>query len=238
MEWIQGPLELPHGFTTRKGGVSRGPYASLNLSASTGDLPLNVRLNQERVLSRFGFPPVAALDQIHSATVHVVRGAGVWQGDGLLTDRPGLLLRVAVADCYPILLYDPSGGVVGALHAGWRGVLKGILPRALELISEHWKSPLGEVWVVVGPGISGKVYQVGPEVAERFLAQGLPVLENPYRLDLLAALRLQALSHGVRAEHFWASGHCTYSDRRFFSHRRDGGRTGRMWGVILRPRDL
>lgn len=91
-------LEAPHGFTTREGGVSSGPFASLNLSSATGDDPQKVAENQRRVLGVFGHPPVAALNQIHSGIVHAVSSPGTWEGDGLLTTTPGLLLRVGVAD--------------------------------------------------------------------------------------------------------------------------------------------
>ncbi|MER3480993.1 MAG: peptidoglycan editing factor PgeF [Meiothermus sp.] len=231
-------LESPHGFTTREGGVSGGPFASLNLSPATGDDPRKVAENQRRVLERFGHPPVAALHQLHSQIVHAVSGPGTWEGDGLLTDTPGLLLRVGVADCYPVLLEDPTTRAVGALHAGWRGVVSGILPNALERLKAHYGSRMGDVRVAIGPGICGEHFQVGPEVVEGFRGAGLetfwpdPAVPGRYRLDLLEALKLQAVRAGVLPHHLWTLGACTYADPRFFSHRRDRGQTGRMWGVI------
>ena len=237
-------LSVPHGFTTREGGVSEGPYRSLNLSTSTGDDPAKVGENQRRVLEQFGNPPVALLNQQHGNVVHIVNGPGVWDGDGLLSDTPGLLLRVGIADCYPILLHDPVKSVVGGLHAGWRGTVSGILPRALELLQQEFGSNLGDVRVAVGPGISGPNFQVGPEVVEQFEGSGEtsallywadPTQEGKYRLDLEAAIRQQALNHGVQPENYWALGACTYDDPRFFSHRRDKGQTGRMWALIKLP---
>jgi YfiH family protein len=233
-------LEVPHGFTTREGGVSQGPYASLNLSLSTGDRPEHVGENQRRVLERFGNPPVAALDQLHGSEVHAVEGPGVWPGDGLLTDRPGLLLRVGVADCYPLLLHDPVRRVVGALHAGWRGVVAGILPAALRLMQERYGSRCRDIRVALGPG-AGPGFQVGPEVAEAFAQVGLetfrpdPSTPGRFCLDLASALRQQALGLGIRSEHLWSSGADTLRDPRFFSHRRERGLTGRMWGLIQLP---
>jgi YfiH family protein len=233
-------LEVPHGFTTREGGVSQGPYASLNLSLSTGDRPEHVRENRRRVLERFGHPPVAALEQVHGSVVHAVEGPGVWRGDGLLTDRPGLLLRVGVADCYPVLLHDPVRQVVGALHAGWRGVVAGILPAALSLMQERYGSRSQDVRVALGPG-AGPGFQVGPEVAEAFARAGLetfrpdPGTPGRFCLDLASALRQQALSLGLRSEHLWVLGADTLHDPRFFSHRRERGLTGRMWGLIQLP---
>lgn len=104
---------------------------------------------------------------MHGNRVHVVETPGVWEGDGVLTARPGLL-RVSVADCYPILLHDPVKSVVGALHAGWRGVVSGILLRALEQMQSCYGSSPKTIRVAVGPGISGPNFQVGPEVLEQF----------------------------------------------------------------------
>ncbi len=238
-------LSVPHGFTTREGGVSEGPYHSLNLAVSSGDDLERVKENQRRVLEQFGYPPVALLDQLHGNIVHPVAGPGVWQGDGLLTNTPGLLLRVGVADCYPVLLHDPVRQVVGALHAGWRGVVAGILPRALEQMQQHYGSHLQDVRVALGPGISGPRFQVGPEVIEHFCEAGLtgspqapiyrpdPAQEGKYLLELAGALQQQARRAGI--EHYWALGACTYADPRFFSHRRDRGQTGRMWALIQLP---
>ncbi|RIH86844.1 YfiH family protein [Meiothermus luteus] len=117
----------------------------------------------------------------------------------------------------------------------------GILPQALALARARYGVDPAHLRVAVGPGIGGCCYWVGPEVVERFEAAALPFYrpdpERPgrYRLDLEAAIRFQALKGGVRSEHYWALGSCTYTDNRFFSHRRDGGRTGRMWALIMLP---
>lgn len=234
-------VQVPHGFTTREGGVSPAPYNSLNLGLSTADGLENVLENRRRVLAAFGDPPLAQLSQVHGSTVHLVQEPGEWRGDGLLTATRGLLLRVGVADCYPILLHDPAKGVVGALHAGWRGVVAGILPRALELMRAHFGSRLEEVRLAVGPGISGPHFQVGTEVVQRFEQAGLPFYHpdpghpGKYMLDLEQAIRAQALQGGIALEHYWALGRCTYADPVFFSHRRDRGQTGRMWALIMLP---
>ncbi|TBH15474.1 peptidoglycan editing factor PgeF [Thermus thermamylovorans] len=234
------PLPVPHGFTTRLGGVSEGPFYSLNLSAATGDDPGRVEENQKRVLAAFGHPPVAALKQVHGSEVHRVEGPGVWEGDGLFTQTPGLLLRVGVADCYPLLLYHPQGAVA-ALHAGWRGVVGGILPKALALLGDLGLDP-AEAHLAVGPGIGGGCYQVGEEVAAAFGEAGLPTFTpdpkapGKYLLDLEGALLLQARRAGLREERIHRMGLCTHCEPTLFSHRRDRGRTGRMWGLVLLPR--
>jgi YfiH family protein len=146
-----------------------------------------------------------------------------------------------MADCYPILLWDPVKGVVGALHAGWRGVVSGILPRALDLMKAQFGSNSKDIRIAVGPGISGPHFQVGPEVLELFEQQSLafawpdPRQSGKYLLDLERAIQTQTQRHGVRPEHYWALGRCTYADPVFFSHRRDKGQTGRMWALIMLP---
>lgn len=231
-------ISVPHAFTTREGGVSEGPYAGLNLSTSTGDDPQKVALNQRSLLEHFGHPPVAYLHQVHGNIVHPVDQPGESKGDGLLTQTPELLLRVGVADCYAVLLYDPLKKVVGALHAGWRGTVSRILPVALDLMEKEFKSQRSDIRVALGPG-AGPGYQVGPEVVVEFEKAGLPTFhpdpkaEGKFCLDLAAALRLQAKQSGVLPEHFWACGLDTLTDPSLYSHRRDKGLTGRMWGVIM-----
>lgn len=234
------PLPTPHGFTTRLGGVSEGPFARLNLSPATGDDPKRVAENQRRVLAAFGHPPVAALKQVHGTAVHLVEGPGVWEGDGLLTTTKGLLLRVGVADCYPLLLYHPQGAVA-ALHAGWRGVVGGILPKALALLADLGLDPR-EAHLALGPGIGGCCYQVGEEVAEAFLRAGLPTFRKDegapgkYLLDLEKAILLQAQRGGISERRIYRVGLCTACSPALFSHRRDRGKTGRMWGLVMLSR--
>lgn len=238
MQLLHSPLlSTPHAFSTRHGGVSQRAFASLNLSVATGDQPQHVQHNQQLFLAHFNHPPVAALNQVHSSTVWVVQQSGVWQGDGLITQTPGLLLRVGVADCYPLLLHDPVNPTVAALHAGWRGVVGGILPNALQQM-QALGCHMANVRLAVGPGIGAQAFQVGPEVAQAFAEAGLPTFvpdstEGKFKLDLLAALRQQALQAGLQEQHLWQAGLCTYQDARFFSHRRDQGVTGRMWGAIM-----
>jgi len=234
------PLPTPHGFTTRLGGVSQGPYASLNLSPATGDDPKKVAENQGRVLTAFGNPPVAALKQVHGTEVHLVEGPGVWEGDGLLTTTPGLLLRVGVADCYPLLLYHPQGAVA-ALHAGWRGVVGGILPKALALLEALGLDPKA-THLAIGPGIGGCCYQVGEEVVEAFQKACLPTFRKDegapgkYLLDLEEAILLQAKRSGLSEKRIYRIRLCTACSPALFSHRRDRGKTGRMWGLVMLPR--
>ncbi|WP_456481224.1 peptidoglycan editing factor PgeF [Oceanithermus sp.] len=234
-------LTAPHGFTTRAGGVSTGPYAALNLSTATGDDPEAVAENRRRVLAAFGGVPLARLSQLHGAEVHVAQGPGVWEGDGLVSAEPGLVLAVGVADCYPLLLEDPVAGAVAALHAGWRGVLGNILAVGVERLAGLGADP-ARLRLAVGPGIAGPSYQVSAELAERFARAGYgdAVLPDPEpgraRLDLPTAIRQQAIALGIGLERIAFSGRDTYRDPTLFSYRRDGAASGRMWGLIQVPR--
>ncbi len=230
-------IRARHGFTTRAGGVSTGPYQSLNLSRAVGDDPGRVEENRRRVLALFGDPPTAGLDQVHGARVAVAEGPGVYPGDALVTRVPGLLLRVSAADCYPVLLEDPASGAVAAVHAGWRGVAVGVVENTVSALAELSGNDPGGFSAAVGPGICGRCYQVGEEVIRALSRPRLPQTWRPdpgahgrYRLDLEAAIlaRLEALGVG----RVWTSGRCTFEDEGLFSYRRQGPRSGRMWGLI------
>ena len=232
-------LQSRHAFSNRVGGVSGGPFASLNLSTSGGDEEWAVEENRRRLLARFGSPPLARLKQVHGTTVHLVSGPGVWEGDGLVSATPGLALAVQTADCYPLLLEDPQSGAVAALHAGWRGALGNILSAAVELMTREFGVQPRELRLAVGPGISGPCYQVDAELADRFALAGWAeaVLADPQpgkaRLDLPTVIRTQALAAGLRAENLWFAGVCTHCHPAYYSYRRDGARSGRQWGLIV-----
>ncbi|WP_456476525.1 polyphenol oxidase family protein, partial [Oceanithermus sp.] len=213
---------------------------ALNLSTATGDDLATGKETRRGVLASFGAAPLARLSQVHGTAVHVVRGPGVWEGDGLVSAEPGLVLAVSVADCYPLLLEDPALGAVAALHAGWRGVLGNILAVGVERLVGLGAEP-ARLRLAVGPGIAGPSYQVSAELAERFAAAGYEdaVLPDPEperaRLDLPTAIRRQALALGIGLERIEFSGRDTFSDPALFSYRRDGAKSGRMWGLIQVP---
>lgn len=233
-------LTAPHGFTTRTGGVSTGPYAALNLSTATGDDPAAVAENRRRVRAAFGGAPLARLRQVHGRVVRTAHESGVQEGDGLVSATPGLVLAVSVADCYPLLLEDPQAGAVAALHAGWRGVLGNILAAGVAQLVSLGAVP-ERLRLAVGPGIAGTSYQVDAALAERFAAAGYEdaVLPDPApgkaRLDLPTAILRQARVLGIALERIELSGRDTYSDPELFSYRRDGANSGRMWGLIQVP---
>ncbi len=240
---MRGPLAVPHGMTLRAGGVSRGPYATLNLGLSVGDDPDAVAANRSRVARRFdvAIERVMRLDQVHGS---VVRVAGVdpigADGDAIVSDDPDWVLAVSAADCLPVLMHDPRSGAVAAVHAGWRGAVADVASAAVAVLRARYGSRSGDLVVWFGAAIRADRYQVGPEVAEAFARAGAPehaVRPDPghpdrFRADVATLVRAQLLRAGVRPHHLHDSGVCTSADPRCFSHRRDAGLTGRHWAVI------
>ena len=195
LAWIEHPLIacypwLIHAFSTRCGGASRGPSAGLNLGFTKGEKRARVGKNRELFFQQLGVEhfALAALRQVHSATVyHVQRatggeleyrlsgnplpeqyGLGPLEGDALLTDQAGILLSVRTADCMPVLLVDPKCRAVGAVHAGWRGALAGIVEKAVGEMRRVYGSDPRSLLAVLGPSIRVCCYEVGQQVEEAF----------------------------------------------------------------------
>lgn len=243
MAWLTADLGpgVTATVTTRADGVSEGPYASLDLAYHVGDRPAHVGANRARVVTALGIP-VVYVDQVHGREVVVVRGpAGTgppaW-GDALVTDRPRIALAVLVADCLPVLLADPGAGVVGAAHAGRRGLSLGVVPATVAAMTALGASPR-QIRAFLGPAICGACYEVGAEVQAEVAALVPEAVSTTGwgtpSVDLVAGVRGQLLRAGV--EDLAESGLCTREDRRFYSYRRDGV-TGRFAGVVaLADRD-
>jgi YfiH family protein len=224
---------VTHGFFTREGGVSAGLYASLNGGPGSGDDTASVAENRRRIAGHLGAVHLVSLHQVHSAEVVTVTGP--WPGerpraDAMVTDRPGLALGVLTADCAPVLFAEAEAGVVGAAHAGWKGALAGVLEATVAAMAALGAEP-ARIVAAVGPAISQRAYEVGPEFVERFLDDdpengrffaGAPpgdAADDRAMFDLpgYCLARLRAAGVGAAA---W-TGDCTYSDpRRFYSYRR------------------
>jgi polyphenol oxidase len=226
---IPGPYEVV--FTTREGGVSDGPFASLNLGKATQDVAEHVDENRRRACAAVGADPdrLTLNFQHHSATVHRAEAGrkGV-EGDGLWTDEPGIPMTALTADCLPIAIARTHGAPrLALLHVGWRGLLAGIVEAGAGAI----RGPDGgALRGIVGPAIGPCCYEVGDEVAEPFAARfGAHVLRGRM-LDLWTSAELALREAGV--EQVERVDLCTACNPRlFFSHRRDAGVTGRQ-GVI------
>jgi YfiH family protein len=231
--------ELPGGrvlFSTRRGGVSGGAYASLNLGRLTDDAGANVDANRERLAASVGLPRERFLygRQVHGATVRRATeppGAGrtAAEEDGQATTLDDAAALVFVADCMPVMLV--SERAVAALHAGWRGLAAGIVAEGVAAVRELGAG--APVRAALGPCARGCCYQVVEDVQEAFAGvPGARVAER--NLDLPAIARHRLAEAGVAEVH--DTGLCTIcaGDELFFSHRRDGGVTGRQAGVAWR----
>ncbi len=246
-DFERGPLTAPHGFSPRSGGVSVGPYTSLNLGASVGDSPAAVSENRRRVRAAFGVAEGRWMtaSQVHGARVRVAgRDPAGGEADALVTDDPSWVLAISAADCLPVLLLDARSGAVGAAHAGWRGAVAGVVGATLEAMALHYGTAANDVRAWLGPAIQGACYQVGPEVVDAAVAAGAPggvVWRDPstadrWRFDVPGFVRAQLLAAGVPADAVAASTTCTHcAADRCYSHRRDAGRTGRHWAVVRPP---
>lgn len=225
------------GFSTRHGGVSEGPHASLNLSLSMGDAEAQVWENRRRLFEAVGFSldQVAYAGQVHGAEVVAVREAGLYRRcDGMVTGTPGLLLCISAADCAAVLLADAEAPVVGACHAGWRGAAAGIVARTVAAMQRLGAEP-GRLRAYVSPCISAENFEVGPEVAAQFdpaFVRRWPGKAKPH-VDLKAAVAAQLEEAGVGALRVEVSPHCTMAETdTFFSHRAEKIRSGRMLGFV------
>lgn len=166
---------IQHGFFTRKGGVSIGPFASLNISYSSGDDPVNILENRKRAIDHLGLNPNNLIinKQIHSNIAVYVHKP--YEGreeevnaDGLVTDQPNLVLGIMGADCPPVLFADYEHGIIGAAHAGWKGALSGILESTIDLMVEKG-AKLENIKAVIGPAINQNSYEVSQPFVAGFL---------------------------------------------------------------------
>ena len=226
--------------TTRNGGVSRGPYATLNLGfgstqRATRDSPDAIAENRLRVAAFLPSPPIW-LDQTHGADVAIVdrTNADVLRADppfvdAAITREPGAVLTILAADCLPIVLAARDGSAVGIAHAGWRGLARGVVDNAIDAMQV---AP-GDVVAWLGPAIGPTAFEVGADVRSAFVerdaaagASFRPKSEGKWLADLYSLARLRLERAGVRNVH--GGGYCTHDDAaRFFSYRRDR-ETGRM----------
>jgi YfiH family protein len=253
LRWFQSDLlaaaGVVHAFTTRRGGVSPAPFDSLNLGPTSTlpagiqpDEPDRIEENYRLLQACLGCPDHrrAWVRQVHGC--QIIAGTGACaehpEADALWTDQPGVLLTIRVADCLPVLLASRDGGAVAAAHAGWRGVVSGVLGRTVECLHRDAGVHPGSLLAAIGPAISVTHFEVGPEVADAFEAAGLApaVHRQGYgpkpHVDLAAAARLQLLAAGLGDDAIDLSHLCTVSNPDFYSHRRDQGLTGRFAGVI------
>lgn len=237
-DWIvpdwPAPANVHALVTTRHGGVSVAPYASINLGDHVGDDPAAVAANRRMLQASLPTEPVW-LKQVHgSGIADADHALGVPEADGSVARRPGVICAVLTADCLPILLCDRAGTVVAAAHAGWRGLADGVI----EAVVKTMAIEAGEILAWLGPAIGPRAFEVGDEVRQIFMARD-PAAEQAFipsasagkwlaDIYLLARQRLARI--GVKR--VYGGEYCTHADmERFFSYRRDGV-TGRMASLV------
>jgi len=213
-------------FSTRLGGVSSGAFASLNLGLLTDDEPGNVEENRRRLCAEVDADPgrLAMNRQEHAATVRRAQaGRRGEPGDGLWSDEPGIPMLKLAADCVPVAVARTDRPALALLHAGWRGLLEGVVAAGVAALG-------GRARAAVGPAIGPCCYEVGPDVAAPFAARFGPSVVRGKAVDLWSATERALRAAGVAdVERFDVCTSC--HPELFFSHRRDGGVTGRQ-GVI------
>jgi len=236
---------IRHGFFTRLGGVSQGEFESLNCGYSGGDEPELVERNRALALASLGAAPASlcTVRQVHGSTVAVAEraqpGRPSNRADALVTDRPGLTLGVLSADCAPVLLADRAAGVIGAVHAGWRGALAGALEATVQAMGRLGARP-ERICAAVGPCIAQASYEVGPDLQQPVVDEDpgsaalfLPVDGSDRLLFDLAGYVLRRLARAGVAERD-ALAEDTFADEaRFFSARRTRRRGGARFGLLL-----
>lgn len=233
-------------FTARAGGVSQGPWASLNLARHVGDDPEHVEINRARLEA---VPQIARrvvyVEQVHSPEVVTVDAgmdlddlaAHPRRADALVTARPDAALAIMVADCLPVLLVDAEAGVVGAAHAGRRGLLDGILPATVAAMAALGARPEA-IAAEIGPSVCGRCYEVPAAMRDeseaRIAGIGAETSWGTPSLDLRAGAVTSLVAAGLDASQVLADAPCTVEDEAFFSYRRASA-TGRFAGVIALP---
>ncbi|NOQ84684.1 MAG: peptidoglycan editing factor PgeF [Myxococcales bacterium] len=232
-----------HAFATRAGGVSLAPYDSLNLGFHLGDADDAVRENRTRFVKNLGISGDRLFEQrqVHGTDVREISASSAaetiadMEGDALIARTEGFAIAARTADCVPVLIGHPSSGDVGAIHAGWRGAVAGIVSRAIQALGHD----AAGLVVAIGPHIRVEAFEIGEEVAREMerASKGRAVVQRARAMphgDLAALIRLQLRDAGVAEDAIDDVGACTHADAaHFFSHRREHGSTGRHLSAIV-----
>lgn len=238
------------GFTTRHEGVSRPPYNSLNLGLNTNDSSHNVQGNRSLLARAFGakVEQLLTVTQVHGTDLLVVDSPNQdvthflkVECDGIITNQPGIMIGIGVADCAPVLLLDPVKRVVAALHAGWKGTASGIVRKGVAAMATNFGSNPADLVAAIGPSIGPCCYEVDEQVRDAFSAESNAwdkaaeaKTSGKWKLDIAAAVKLQLHESGLFSEKIEVSQQCVCCIQElFFSYRRDKGETGRHLGFIM-----
>jgi purine-nucleoside/S-methyl-5'-thioadenosine phosphorylase / adenosine deaminase len=239
-----------HGFTTRNEGVSRAPYNSLNLGVNTLDPQSRVLGNRSILARAFGtrVERLVTVTQTHGTDLLVIDAPNPdyshfrkLECDGIITNQPGIMIGVCVADCAPVLLLDPVNKIAAALHAGWKGTAGEIARKGVDALVSLFGSKPGKLLAAVGPAIGGCCYEVDAPVMDEFTKKcggwdevAEAAGDGRWRLDLSRANVLQLQEAGLPRENIETTDLCVSCNKAaFFSYRRDKGETGRQMGFIM-----
>ncbi len=244
-----GNISAPHGFTTRKGGVSEGIFSSMNIALHRGDSDENVRINYEMLAREIGFEleNTVLTRQTHSDIVRVVTRSdanGIDNNDypecdALITNDPGTALVIFTADCTPILFHDPVTGTIGAAHAGWRGTAADIAGKTVRKMCSEFGCRPENIRAAIGPNIGGCCFETDSDVPRAVLSQFGREAESficekdgKFHIDLKAVNALALRRSGV--ENIEISEYCTMCNpEMFWSHRHTGAARGSQGAVIV-----
>lgn len=225
--------------STRCGGVSEGPFASLNVGINTEDNHESVKENTERLCSAAGIKPenMVYSDQVHGTEILSAEKPGRYHGyDAIITDRKDLFLCIFTADCYPVMLFDHRHNAVAAVHAGWKGSAGEIVIKTIAAMQKQFHSNPEECCAYIGAGITAEAYEVSHYVAKEFSSDNSRrslLSQEKYMLDLRTINYQQLLASGISESNIEQSPYCTSGNSDlFFSYRRDNGKTGRMVSLI------
>ncbi len=243
-EGLSKEYSIDIAFTLREGGVSKTPFNTLNLATHVGDDPADVLVNRKRLAEALSISQekMVFCEQVHGSNVSTLTsdckglrsdmGVRIFlDSDGLMTKDKDEAILVLVADCVPLIIVEPTARVTSVVHAGWRGTFDRIVDKALSLMVSDFGVDEKNILAFFGPSICGIDYEVSKELfdkfADKFSLSGDNMLPQN-QLDLESINKRELISLGVPKENIFSTGISTARDKRCFSYRRDGGRTGRM----------
>lgn len=255
---LDEPGVVDHMFSTRIGGVSKGPFSECNLSYTRGDDPEAVNENFRRISEAMGhgrsLSDFVLTYQTHTTNIRVVteddRGKGPAKKrdytdiDGLITDVPGIILGTFHADCPPIYFVDKKGRAIGLSHSGWKGTQGKIAKKTVQALYSNYGVEAGDLVCAIGPSICGDCYEIGSDVADEFSKAFsekelrdyhilIPYPEGKYRLFLWNAIRLTLIQAGVKESDIIVTDLCTRCNPDiFFSHRVHGEKRGNLCAFL------
>lgn len=243
-----------HGFSTRIGGVSQGPFAAMNLGLGTADDMDNIKENYRLFCDAVGFnlENIVISNQTHTTNIRNVDDLPenndffvkrpFQDVDGLVTDKAGIVLTTYYADCVPLLLCDPVKRVVANCHAGWRGTANGMASKAVQKMVSDYDCNPRDIIAGIGPSISCKNFEVGAEVVQEFknllpfsvdFVYNSHTAKDKFHIDLWGINRQSLIEAGLRENNIEVAGMCTFDDEAtFYSHRRSGAQRGSLAAFI------